>query len=81
MTSFTAVVTTGIYCRAAGCDLKLNVAYPANGKGPFPAVLLIHGGGWIYGSHYDHARFAVRLAERGYVAGSEARADGAAMGY
>src|SRR5262245_13711972 len=34
-------------CRVRGCDLKLNVAWPTQGKGPFPAVILIHGGGWL----------------------------------
>jgi acetyl esterase/lipase len=56
------------YCTVKDCNLKLNVAYPKGGKGPFPAVVLIHGGGWIIGDHYDFARFSVRLAEKGYVA-------------
>jgi len=55
-------------CDIKDCDLRLNVAFPTRGKGPFPAVVLIHGGGWIYGDHYDFARFSVRLAEKGYVA-------------
>jgi acetyl esterase/lipase len=56
------------YCRLKDCCLELNVAYPKTGAGPFPAVVLIHGGGWIAGNHYDLAPFSVRLAEKGYVA-------------
>src|SRR5262245_21323540 len=40
-------------CRVRDCNLKLNLARPTRGKGPFPAVVLIHGGGWLYGSHHD----------------------------
>jgi acetyl esterase/lipase len=55
-------------CAVKDCDLRLNVAYPKKGKGPFPAVVLIHGGGWFYGSSFDFVPFSLRLAERGYVA-------------
>jgi acetyl esterase/lipase len=56
------------YCTADKCELKLNVAYPTAGEGPLPAVLIIHGGGWLYGNHNEHARLSLRLAEKGYVA-------------
>jgi acetyl esterase/lipase len=56
------------YCTADKCELKLNVAYPAEGKGPFPAVVLIHGGGWLQGDHKEHVGLSLRLAEKGYVA-------------
>jgi acetyl esterase/lipase len=55
-------------CRVRDCDLKLNVAWPTKGKGPFPAVILIHGGGWLYGSHNDLVPFSLQLARQGYVA-------------
>jgi acetyl esterase/lipase len=59
-----------VECRptARDCNLILNVAYPKEGKGPFPAVVLIHGGGWFYGSPYDCVPFSLRLAQKGYVA-------------
>ncbi len=60
-----AVACTG---RVRDCNLKLNVAWPTSGKGPFPAVVLIHGGGWLYGSHHDLVPFSLRLARKGYVA-------------
>ena len=36
------------YGRAGSTSLRLDVRLPA-GKGPFPAVILVHGGGWIRG--------------------------------
>ena len=41
---------------------------PAEGDGPFPAVLVIHGGGWKGGNKADSRPFLVELARRGYVA-------------
>lgn len=38
------------------------------GDGPFPAVLLVHGGSWQRGSRERMAGIADRLARRGYVA-------------
>src|SRR6266540_2743575 len=36
------------YSRAGGESLRLDACVP-NGKGPFPAVILVHGGGWTSG--------------------------------
>ncbi len=36
------------YSRAAGESLRLDACVP-NGKGPFPAAILVHGGGWTGG--------------------------------
>ncbi len=41
--------------------------YVPEGKGSFPAVLLIHGGGWKAGDRKQVASLAKRIAERGYV--------------
>lgn len=38
------------------------------GTGPFPAVVLIHGGGWTGGEPADMAKLADRLAQQGFVA-------------
>lgn len=38
------------------------------GAGPFPAVLVIHGGGWIRGEPQDVEKYAERFAQAGYVA-------------
>src|SRR5215218_4889855 len=36
------------YGRVAGGPLLMDVSVP-EGKGPFPAVIIVHGGGWIGG--------------------------------
>ena len=40
--------------------------YPADGDGPHPAILFIHGGSWVAGSPITPDKLAKRLAERGY---------------
>lgn len=42
--------------------------YVPEGTGPWPAVLVVHGGGWIRGERADMNKFARRLAESGYAA-------------
>lgn len=58
-----------VYGKGGDADLKLDVVSPA-GKGPFPAVVVVHGGGWRAGSKRDGTmrKIADRLAENGYVA-------------
>src|SRR5262245_36237577 len=51
-----------------GKELKLDVARPAVGKGPFPTVVLIPGGGWLYKGRKFKVPFQLELASRGYVA-------------
>ncbi|MEO5961347.1 MAG: hypothetical protein ABIZ49_13710, partial [Opitutaceae bacterium] len=46
--SVAAVQTDIEYGNAAGESLKLD-AYVPEGTGPFPAVILVHGGGWTGG--------------------------------
>ncbi|MFO0933783.1 MAG: alpha/beta hydrolase fold domain-containing protein [Planctomycetota bacterium] len=58
-----------VYGRAGGEDLRLDVLRPA-GDGPFPAVLLLHGGGWQRGGRADLEPTARTLVSRGYVAAS-----------
>jgi acetyl esterase/lipase len=48
--------------------LMLDVAYPKKGNGPFPAVVLLHGGGWCLGSRKSNVPLALKLAHEGYVA-------------
>ena len=43
-----------VYTRAGDTDLKIDLARPAEGDGPFPAVLVIHGGGWRAGDKSGH---------------------------
>ena len=42
--------------------------YLPQGDGPFPGVLVVHGGAWTVGSKGRMKRISTLLAERGYVA-------------
>lgn len=48
--------------------LKLNLARPKSGDGPFPAVICIHGGGFRAGTREGYDGLCVKLAEKGFVA-------------
>ncbi|MEX2187057.1 MAG: alpha/beta hydrolase [Pirellulales bacterium] len=55
------------YSSPGGAALKAEV-YTPKGAGPFPGVLVVHGGAWRTGSRVHMSRAAERLAERGYAA-------------
>ncbi|MFL1013458.1 alpha/beta hydrolase [Flavisericum labens] len=56
------------YKKTETSKLKLDVYYPKdNCKKAFPAVLLIHGGGWLTGSKENERVMAQHLALNGYV--------------
>lgn len=48
-------------------QLTLDLYQPSVGKGPFPAVVFIHGGGWYKGDPSSYTAMARALAARGYV--------------
>jgi acetyl esterase/lipase len=48
--------------------LKLDMARPKTGDGPFPAVLCIHGGGFRAGNREGYDGLCIKLAQQGYVA-------------
>jgi len=56
------------FARAGETELRLDVAMPAQGEGPFPAVVCIHGGGWVGGDRKQMSQTIMVLASRGYVA-------------
>ena len=65
------------YYKVDGKEMKLDLAMPAEGKGPFPAVVCLHGGAWRMGSRKDLSKPSVlfnkrslieELASEGYVA-------------
>ena len=58
-----------VFGKGGTTDLHLNLAQPA-GLGPFPAVVIVHGGGWKGGSYKDGLMnmIMLRLAKQGYVA-------------
>ncbi len=55
------------YANILGGKLQMDVARP-KGDGPFPGVVMIHGGGFRGGTRQSYLPLALRLAERGYVA-------------
>lgn len=55
------------YARREEGPLLADVFVP-EGEGPFPAVLVVHGGGWFKGKRSHTESIARRLAARGYVA-------------
>ncbi len=56
-----------VYGHAGGVDLKCNMARPAKGEGPFPAILFFHGGGWQAGNKSDGNHWIRMFADSGYV--------------
>jgi acetyl esterase/lipase len=57
-----------VYTKVGATELKLDLAAPATGDGPFPAVLVIHGGAWRAGNKGDMGKILEGFASRGYVA-------------
>ncbi|MFD1874463.1 alpha/beta fold hydrolase [Hymenobacter bucti] len=56
------------YCTLGARNLRLDIFYPkAKHRQGYPAVLLIHGGGWRSGDRSQHVPMAQQLAARGYV--------------
>lgn len=56
------------YKKANDTELKLDMERPSEGDGPFPAVLVIHGGAWRAGSKDGNRPILHEFARRGYVA-------------
>ncbi|MHB1421857.1 MAG: alpha/beta hydrolase fold domain-containing protein [Gemmataceae bacterium] len=57
-----------VYGHAGGEDLQLDLFAPKDVPGPFPAVVILHGGGWAKGSHDLFRPLAGAVAAHGYVA-------------
>jgi acetyl esterase/lipase len=57
-----------VYGTGGGRELKLNLARPREGEGPFPAVVCLHGGGWRAGKRQELDPLIKLLAGRGFVA-------------
>lgn len=56
-----------VYGEASGEELKLDLARPDSGRGPFPLIVWIHGGGWQGGEKESHHWALQRWAPLGYV--------------
>jgi len=56
-----------VYGHAGSVNLKLDIALPIEGIGPFPVILFFHGGGWQAGDK-SHGHHWIRMfANSGYV--------------
>ena len=62
------VFEEGLEYSSVGGRQLLDIARPKTGRGPFPAVVCIHGGGFRAGSRESMRAMAFFLAQRGYVA-------------
>ncbi len=61
-------VTRDVVYTPAGWPQELRAdLYKPVGNGPFPAVVMIHGGGWEGRSREDMTEISQQVAERGYV--------------
>ena len=57
-----------IYQKIDNITFQADVYYPKNTDQKYPAVILVHGGGWISGSKENQRVMAQHLAENGFVA-------------
>ena len=56
-----------VYASIGARQMHLDLYLPKNGKGPYPAVVYIHGGGWSAGNRTAFQRQAAYMATKGYV--------------
>ncbi|MGH9721355.1 MAG: alpha/beta hydrolase fold domain-containing protein [Bryobacteraceae bacterium] len=56
-----------VYAQYGARELRLDLYLPKDGRGPFPAVVYIHGGGWSGGSKNAFSRQAAHMATKGFV--------------
>ena len=59
-------VTETVYCKTSADPRKALVYRPA-GKGPFPALVCVHGGAWVSGDRFATSGFAELVAATGIV--------------
>lgn len=60
--------TDVVYGQGGGEDLKLDIASPKGLDHPVPAIVFIHGGGWMGGSRTHMTPLTKQAAAKGFVA-------------
>src|SRR5580693_4221442 len=55
-----------VFGKGGNSDLHADIAWPKDVTGPLPAIIHIHGGGWVGGTY--HGGGIERLAQEGYFA-------------
>ncbi len=69
-----------VYAEYGHRKLLMDIFSPSNLKGPKPAIVVVHGGGWLNGDKTKFRALAIELAKRGYVtAAIEYRLGGEAL--
>ncbi|MBC8354964.1 MAG: SMP-30/gluconolactonase/LRE family protein [Planctomycetes bacterium] len=56
-----------VFAQVADRKLLADVFQPASSAGPLPAIVVVHGGGWLNGDKSKFRALAIELAKRGYV--------------
>lgn len=56
-----------VFGRGGSTELKLDIATPSAKGPPRPAVLVLHGGGWVAGNKRDFLPIVKLLAEEGFI--------------
>jgi gluconolactonase len=56
-----------VYATYGDRELLLDLFTPKDVEGPKPAIVVVHGGGWLNGDKTKFRALAVELANRGYV--------------
>ncbi|MCE0482692.1 MAG: alpha/beta hydrolase [Methylacidiphilales bacterium] len=59
-----------VFGQGGGRDLHAEIAYPNGAKAPLPAIIYIHGGGWVGGSQHDSYLPVAKIAQHGYFVAS-----------
>lgn len=57
-----------VYTTPDSAEMRLDLARPAEGDGPFPGVVILYGGAWRIGSKSGNRSLLAEFARRGYVA-------------
>ncbi len=56
------------YAKFGDRSMLADIAFPANNTQPKPAIIVVHGGGWLKGDKTKFRALALALASRGYLA-------------
>jgi acetyl esterase/lipase len=57
-----------LFGKGGETELKFDLAMPKEGEGPFPAIICLHGGGWVSGQRQQMKGTLEAMSLRGYVA-------------
>jgi acetyl esterase/lipase len=57
-----------VYTKTGLAEMRLDVAFPTEGTGPYPGVVVLYGGAWRVGNKWGNRTLLAEFARRGYVA-------------